>query len=39
MSIFMDMTGKTFNRLKTYFSDFWEYYESSPKLQEALAVD
>src|SRR3990167_1342478 len=30
-------TYKTLNRLKTYLSRFWEYYQSTPSLQKALA--
>jgi len=32
------MRGKTLNRLKTYLSEFWDYYQSSPKLQKALEI-
>jgi hypothetical protein len=32
----VDSDGKTSNRLKTYLSDFWEFYQTSPALQKAL---
>jgi hypothetical protein len=28
--------GKTLNHLKTYLSEFWDYYQTSPQLQKAL---
>jgi hypothetical protein len=33
----VNTTGKTLNRLKTYLSSFWDYYQTSPVLQKALA--
>jgi len=33
----VDIVYKTLNRLKTYLSDFWLFYQSSPSLQKALA--
>ncbi len=33
----VDIAGKTLNQLKDYFSRFWEYYQSSPNIQKALA--
>lgn len=32
----VDLSFKTLNHLKSYLSRFWEYYQSSPNLQEAL---
>jgi len=32
-----EMDGKTLNRLKSYLSRFWEYYQTSPTFQKALA--
>jgi hypothetical protein len=32
----VDIEGKISNHLKTYLSDFWEFYQTSPALQKAL---
>jgi hypothetical protein len=32
----VDIESKTSNRLKSYLSDFWEFYQTSPALQKAL---
>lgn len=36
--LFVDITGKTMNRLKDYLTQFWEYYQSSQNIQNALAT-
>ena len=32
----VEMSGKTSNRLKHYLSEFWQYYQTSPKLRLVL---
>ena len=33
----VDMMSKRLNSLKTYLSRFWDYYQSSPVLQQSLS--
>lgn len=37
-SVYVEITGESLKRLKLYLERFWQYYNSSPQIQNILAT-